>query len=173
MFFVALSSLFVCVFSFARGPSVAGTTTFVFDGNRMYAELGFVRPDGSIHRALAFVDMGSPSMTLTESLFKELQLDKNHPLRFRVGDLLVEVPRAEVITEPGEPYSMGPDLKVEGMLPAGILQRYQVVIDTRIGSWPSLNPKRSNLQALASHFISTGKRALSLSTLPLPASHIR
>ena len=129
MFFVALSSLFVCVFSFAQGSSVAGTTTFVFDGNRMYAELGFVRPDGSIHRALAFVDMGSPSMTLTESLFKELQLDQNHPLRFRVGDLLVEVPRAEVITEPGEPYSIGPDLKVEGMLPAGILQRYQVVID--------------------------------------------
>ena len=60
----------------------------------MYAELGFVRPDGSIHRALAFVDMGSPSMTLTESLFQELQLDQNHPLRFRVGDLLVEVPRA-------------------------------------------------------------------------------
>lgn len=128
-FFVALSSLFVCVFSFAQGSSVAGTTTFVFDGNRMYAELGFVRPDGSIHRALAFVDMGSPSMTLTESLFKELQLDQNHPLRFRVGNLLVEVPRAEVITEPGEPYSIGPDLKVEGMLPAGILQRYQVVID--------------------------------------------
>ena len=70
--------------------------------------------------------MGSPSMTLAESLFKELQLDQNHPLRFRVGDLLVEVPRAEVITEPGEPYSMGPALKVEGMLPAGICR------DTRL-----------------------------------------
>ena len=81
VFFVALSSLFVCVSSFAQGSSVAGMTTFVFDGNRIYAALGFVRSDGSIHRALAFVDMGSPSMTLTESLFQELQLDQNHPLR--------------------------------------------------------------------------------------------
>jgi hypothetical protein len=62
VFFVALSSLFVCVSSFAQGSSVAGMTTFVFDGNRIYAALGFVRSDGSIHRALAFVDMGSPSM---------------------------------------------------------------------------------------------------------------
>ena len=62
VFLVVLSFLFVCVFSLAQGSSVAGTTTFVFDGNRMYAELGFVRPDGSIRRALAFVDMGSPSM---------------------------------------------------------------------------------------------------------------
>jgi hypothetical protein len=95
----------------------------------MYAELGFVRPNGSIHRALAFVDMGSPSMTLTESLFKELQLDQNKPLRFRVGELSVDVPSAQVISERSEPYSVGSDLKVEGMLPAGILQRYQVVTD--------------------------------------------
>lgn len=44
-----------------QAPS-SGTTSFVFDGNRMYAELAFVRPDGSVHRALAFVDLGSPSM---------------------------------------------------------------------------------------------------------------
>ena len=129
VFFVALSSLVVCVFCCAQGSSSTGTTTFVFDGNRMYAELGFIRPNGSIHRALVFVDMGSPSMTLTESLFKELQLDQNRPLLFRVGELSVDVPRAEVTSERSEPYSVGSDLKVEGMLPAGILQRYQVVTD--------------------------------------------
>jgi len=75
------------------------------------------------------VDMGSPSMTLKESLFKELQLDQNKPLLFKVGELSVDVPRAEVISERSEPYSVGSDLKVEGMLPAGILQRYQVVTD--------------------------------------------
>jgi len=107
VFFVALSSLVVCVFCCAQGSSSTGTTTFLFDGNRMYAELGFVRPNGSIHRALAFVDMGSPSMTLTESLFKELQLDQNKPLLFRVGELSVDVPRADVISERSEPYSVG------------------------------------------------------------------
>ena len=76
-FSVALSLLSAGPSWHAQVPASAGTTPFVFDGNRMYAELGFVRPDGSIHRALAFVDMGSSSMTLTESLFKELQLDHN------------------------------------------------------------------------------------------------
>jgi hypothetical protein len=47
--------------------STVGKTTFVIDGDRIYAELGFVRPDGSLHRALAFVDMGSPKMEVRES----------------------------------------------------------------------------------------------------------
>jgi len=70
-------------------------------------------------------------MTLTASLFKELQLDQNKPLLFRMGDLSVEVPAAEVVSEGGEPYSIGSDLKVEGVLAAGILDRFQVVIDYR------------------------------------------
>jgi hypothetical protein len=45
----------------------SGTTSLVLDGNRIYARLAFVRPDGSLHWALAFVDMGSPSTILTES----------------------------------------------------------------------------------------------------------
>src|SRR5262249_31741454 len=104
-------------------------TTFVFDGNRTYAELGFVRPDGSIHKALAFVDMGSPTMFLREALYKDLQLDQHTSFVFRVGELPVKVPRTEVIRERSDPRSIGSDLKVEGMLPAGILQKYQVVID--------------------------------------------
>jgi hypothetical protein len=123
--------LFLCAFLSAPGPSSTGTATFVIDGNRMYAELGFVRPDGSIHRALAFVDMGSASMMVRESLYRELQLDRNKPLLFRVGELPVEVPSAGVVREPRAPSSLGSDLKVEAMLPAGILQRYQVLIDYR------------------------------------------
>ena len=108
-----------------------GTTPFVFDGNRMYAELGFVRPDGSTHRALAFVDMGSPSTILKESLFRELQLDRNKPLRFTVGNFPVDVPSGEVTSDRSKPRSLGSDLLVEGVLPARILERYQVVIDYR------------------------------------------
>jgi hypothetical protein len=126
---VVLSALCLGVFSSAQDSSSSGTTTFVLDGNRTYAELGFLRPDGSIHRALAFVDMGSPSTILRESLFKELQLDRGRSLVLRVGELSVEVPRGDVISEPREPSSIGSDLKVEGVLPAGVLQRYRVVID--------------------------------------------
>ena len=125
---VALIALFG-VIGFAQGSPSAGTTPFVLDGNRMYAELDFLRPDGSVHKALAFVDMGSQYMTLRESLFRALQLDQNKPLVFRVGGLSVEVRHGDVVSERREPSSLGSDLKVEGMLPASILQRYRVVID--------------------------------------------
>jgi hypothetical protein len=95
----------------------------------MYAQLGFLRPDGSLHRALAFVDMGSACMSLTESLFEELQLDWNKGLVFRVGELSVTVPSSQVAGEHAKPRLFGSNLKIEGMLPAGILRRYQVVID--------------------------------------------
>ena len=109
----------------------SGTTPFVLDGNRVYARLAFVRPDGSLHRALAFVDMGSPSTILTESLFKELQLDRNRPLTFHVGTISVRVPAAQVTSDPSPPHSVGSDLKVEAVLPAGVMQNYVVVIDYR------------------------------------------
>lgn len=73
--------------------------------------------------------MGSPFMTLRESLFRELQIDRGKPLRFRAGELAVVVPAAQVTSEPGAPRSMGGELKVEAMLPAGILQKYLVVMD--------------------------------------------
>src|ERR1700740_2299172 len=88
-----LSLTLVCYPSPARGASSSGTTTFILDGNRVYAEVGLVRPDGSTHRALLFVDTGSPSMVLKESLFKELQLDQGKPLLFRIGKLPLEVAR--------------------------------------------------------------------------------
>jgi len=126
---ICLSFLLASSLSFARGSPSKGTAAFVFDGNRTYVELSFVRQDRSVHKALAFVDMGGPSMILTDSLFNELQIDHNRSLLFRLGDLTLEVPGAEVIKESVEPYSIGSELKVEGTLSASILQRYQVVID--------------------------------------------
>jgi hypothetical protein len=93
--------------------------------------LHFIRPDGSIHPALAFVDMGSQFMTVRESLAKDLQLGHDRPVVFNVGSLAVTVPRAAVIREPRAPSSLGHRLKVEAVLPASVLQHYQVVIDYR------------------------------------------
>ncbi|MGE5278185.1 MAG: hypothetical protein ACM3SU_14395 [Acidobacteriota bacterium] len=115
----------------AHASPASGTAPFVFDGNRLYAELSFVRPDGSIHRALAFVDMGSPSMEIRATLFKELELDRGRPLTFKLGSLRVNVPSGEVTADPSEPRSIGPELKVEATLPAGVMQRYEVVLDYR------------------------------------------
>jgi hypothetical protein len=126
---IAFAALLLLVPTLAQQAPSSGTTSFVFGGNRVYAELAFVRPDGSVHRILAFVDLGSPSMMVTQSLFKELQLDRKPPLEFRVGDLTVRMDASAVTGDPDEPYSVGSDLKVEGLLPAGVLKNYEVVID--------------------------------------------
>lgn len=125
---LAITSLLTLAPCRAAVAPVTGTTTFLLDGNRVYAQLRFLRADGSFHPALAFVDMGSQAMTLREPLFRELQLDQHRALRFKVGDLLIDVPASEVTAEPGPGSPMG-SLRVEGVLPARILQRYRLEID--------------------------------------------
>src|SRR5215469_2431209 len=128
---LAAISLLTSASCFGSDSSATGITNFIFDGNRMYARLDFVRPDGSLHPALAFVDLGSPKMALRESLFEELQLDRQKPLMFKVGDLIINVPESDVDKEPGPPSSIGSQFKVEATLAAGVLQRYWMEIDYR------------------------------------------
>jgi len=113
----------------AQSPPSSGSTTLVLDGNRAYAALLFVRPDGSTHEALAFVDMGSPSASVSETLYRQLGLDGGAPLTFRVGQMTVTVPGVNVSSDPRPPRALGPRLKVESVLPASVLRQYDVVID--------------------------------------------
>lgn len=115
-----------CVKGEARS---SGTTTFVLEGNRIYAELDFVRPDGTVRTALAFVDSGSPEMIVSEALFKELQLDQKKPLTFHVGAMPVHVEASAVTKDPWLPFPLGDNRNVEALLPAGVMQKFQVVID--------------------------------------------
>lgn len=41
----------------------------------------------------------------------------------------MNIPASDVINDESKPYSMGSDFKVEATLAAGIMQRYQMVID--------------------------------------------
>ena len=148
----ALAFLLVGVSVPAQRPNATGSTRFVLDGNRIYAESGFVRSDGSIHMALLFVDTGSPSLTLRESLIQDLHLNQNAPLVFDIGGLSVEVPRGDVIGEAREPSSIGSGLKVEGVLPAGILQRYQVVIDYQARTLTLAKPRTLTPKGIAVPF---------------------
>jgi hypothetical protein len=107
----------------------SGTAPLIFDGNRIYAQLTILRPDGTLRKAFAFVDLGSPSTVLSPALSKELQLDQKKRLRFRVGDMEVDVDSDSVTSDPWLPYSIGGNRKVEVVLPAGVMSKYQVVID--------------------------------------------
>ncbi|HEY3951105.1 hypothetical protein [Phenylobacterium sp.] len=114
----------------AAAEPASGTTRFILDGNRVYAELDFLRPDGSVHRALAFVDMGAPDMTVNEALHEDLHLGADQPLAFKVGGLTVRVPASSVQQTHGRPQGLAGE-SVEATLPASVLQTYQVVIDYR------------------------------------------
>lgn len=107
----------------------SGEATLLLDGNRIYAQLNFVRPDGTLRAAFAFVDMGSPSMIVSEALCKDLHLDQNKSLNFRIGDFPVVVDSSTVTKDSWLPFSIGENRQVEALLPAGVMRNYQVVLD--------------------------------------------
>lgn len=61
----------------ASGSDALGTVPFIFDDNRVFAELTFVKPDGTLRKAVAFVDLGTPRMVIDQKLRDELQSDQN------------------------------------------------------------------------------------------------
>jgi hypothetical protein len=109
--------------------SSSGTTNFIFEGNRIYAELTAIRPDGTPRKIRAFVDMGSLSMEVSDAVFKDLQLDRKGPLLFKIGGMSVRVACDKVTNSDELPYSLGGGRQIEAILPAAVMQRYQVVID--------------------------------------------
>jgi len=113
----------------AQPPAAAGTTSFVIDGNRIYARLSFVRADGSRRQAYAFVDMGRPSMDIRQPLFEDLHIEAARGLSFDIGGMRVDVPASNLRREGGPAYSLGRGERVEAVLPASVLSRYDVVID--------------------------------------------
>lgn len=53
----------------------SATMPFTLDHNRMIVEVEFVRPDGTVRKARAWVDTGSQYLTLSEPLARDLGLD--------------------------------------------------------------------------------------------------
>jgi hypothetical protein len=127
----ALSSLACLTFS-ARPVPTIGTTSFIFEDNRIFAELTFLHPDGSPRKAYAFVDLGTPALTLSESLTKDLQFDESHPLIFQIGEMKITTD-SRAIQEDHSSGFTGPDGKktvpVEAILPGSIMKNYQVTFD--------------------------------------------
>jgi hypothetical protein len=116
----------------ASEAPLAGTVPFILDDNRMFAWLEFVRPDGTLQKALAFVDLGTPVPVVNEKLSKELQLDQNKPLVFRIGQIEVRVESRAIQTSKGS-LMTGPNGKatvpVEAVLPGSVMKKYQVMFD--------------------------------------------
>ena len=116
----------------ALDPERSGTVPFIFDDNRVFAQLELVRPDGTLRKALAFVDLGTPTLVLDKNLHEELQAGQGKPVILRVGDLEIKVDSSAVETDTDLGIT-GPDGKrtvpVEAVLSASVLTNYQVVVD--------------------------------------------
>lgn len=112
----------------AQVMSRGASEPFLIDHNRIFVELSFVRPDGSIRKTLAFVDSGDPSFEFTSGLAKELGLDKHGAIRVRFGGMDLNVnPKTEASAD--EDKSMFAGMAVEANLPSTVLDRYDVLLD--------------------------------------------
>jgi hypothetical protein len=127
--FLASCVLWILIVPSHPETPTSGTAHFILDGNRMYAEVAFLRPNGTLRKALVFVDLGSPSAVLSRELLKELDLGSRKRLALEVGNLMVTTDSGDVTSDPWLPFLIGEHRTVEGLLPAGILKKYQVVID--------------------------------------------
>ena len=116
----------------AVDPEPSGTVPFIFDDNRIFAEVTFVRPDGTMRKAVAFVDIGTPQLVIEEGLGKELGLERAKQAVLRIGDLEIDVPASDVQTDTGLGMT-GPDgkrtLKVEAVLSGSVMKNYQLTLD--------------------------------------------
>lgn len=113
----------------AAAAAPSGSVPFVLDGNRVYAEVEFIAPQGQPRKALVFVDLGSPSMVVSNELYEELNPGANAVLDVRIGSMDIPMESRLVTNDVWFPFPIGKDRKVEGLLPAGILQKYQVTFD--------------------------------------------
>jgi hypothetical protein len=135
---------------YVQGHSASsGTVPFVLDGNRVYAQVEFTKQGGKPRKALVFVDLGSGSMILSKDLYAELGAGSNQTLGLRMGKMTIAVESADVATDAWLPFSIGEDRKVEGLLPAGVLQKYQVMFDYSARTLTLAQPATLRLQGTA------------------------
>ena len=109
-------------------PPGSATVPMLIDDNRVFVQLEVIRADGSTRKALAFVNMGQPSPTVSPALYRELGIDQGQKLRLRFGTLPIEIAAASV-TPANAARTLFAPLPVEIMLPAGFLQNFELVLD--------------------------------------------
>jgi hypothetical protein len=85
----------------------SGTVPFVLDGNRVYAQVEFILPEGRPRKALVFVDLGSPGVMLSKKLYEELNLSSHQSLGLRIGEMDLTTESANVAADDSLPFSIG------------------------------------------------------------------
>jgi len=125
----------------STAPSTV-TLPCTLDHNRMIVEAEFLRPDGSIRKAKAWVDTGNPDLLVAESLARDLGLDLSalgtgdgkHSVDssspapgIRLGGMPLDVQGLKPRIRRGS--RVMPGLPAEANIPARALRRCHVVLD--------------------------------------------
>jgi hypothetical protein len=144
----------------------------------MFVDLDFVRPDGRIRKARAFVNMGAVGVVLNGPLYRELGADKavtlklgNVPVRIdpRAVQTLQQANSFTISINPFHPPAHAPagpppageedamaalsgPLHVEAELPSGVLQNFVVVADYGARTLTFASPDAVTPQGIAVPF---------------------
>jgi hypothetical protein len=129
----------------SSGPQdepASATLPFALDHNRMIVDVGFVRRDGTVRTARAWVDTGNPTLLVAENLARDLGLDvsglkagdTHHSVdspspapRMLLGGVPLDVDGVKVLVRAGT--RVMPGVPAEANLPASALRRGHVVFD--------------------------------------------
>jgi hypothetical protein len=124
----------------AKARSV--TLPFTMDHNRMIVDVEFVRPDGTIRTASAWVDTGNQFVIVSQTLARDLGLDLSglkeaqtqHSVEsaspappMRLAGMPLDVGGIKVLVHPGA--QVRPGVSAEANLPASALRHDHVVFD--------------------------------------------
>jgi len=72
-------------------------------------------------------------MLLSPALYKELRLGQGRPLTLLIGGMPLTINSVDAASVDGWfPFSVGSDPQVEALLPAGLMQKYQIAIDYQL-----------------------------------------
>jgi hypothetical protein len=127
---------FGSVLAFASQKADAGTVPFNLDHNRIIIKVGVYLPSGVIKQVNAWVDNGTPSLSITRRLAKELGListadsmKAKAPGKIQIGRMQVVVHDIREPVEIADGTTVGSGLAAEINLPAAVLCNYDVLID--------------------------------------------
>src|SRR5690348_14325959 len=110
-------------------PTSSASEHFLLDHNRVFVELTFVLPNGTQHKALAFVDSGDPTFTIPTALVKEFDPNgwkEDSQVHVLFGGRPLDTSAVKDVSASAPSFSW---LHVEASLPATILEKYDVVLD--------------------------------------------
>lgn len=147
-------SLLVALLLVAPLGAQSVTVPLILDGNAPIVELELSTASVTPRIARFLVDTGGGAFILGSRLMVDTgavtrsgvdagagaEMVELEPLEARLGGMVLDLSRARIVGKPGSPW-LGPRNQAEGMLPASVLRRYDVVFDYPAGLFTLAKPR--------------------------------